>query len=98
SIEDETKQLLHVSTSQQLDVVRWNVVNQDEVACASRQSNKILIFDIGYVSSEPVEVLEKGRSKSSLHECSVHRGLPDIAFTKSDKFRCLWNAEKFYVI
>ncbi|XP_069147804.1 uncharacterized protein [Solanum lycopersicum] len=31
SKEDETNQLLHISTGQQLDVVRWNVSNQDEV-------------------------------------------------------------------
>ncbi|KAE9462269.1 hypothetical protein C3L33_05819, partial [Rhododendron williamsianum] len=29
--EDETKHLLHISTPQQLDVVRWNLANQDEV-------------------------------------------------------------------
>lgn len=27
-----------------------------QVACASRQGNKVPIFDIGYVSSEPIEV------------------------------------------
>ncbi|GMP88188.1 hypothetical protein CsSME_00040261 [Camellia sinensis var. sinensis] len=29
--EDETKHLLHISTCQQLDAVRWNLANQDEV-------------------------------------------------------------------
>lgn len=29
--EDEGKQLLHISTSEQIDVVRWNLTNQDEV-------------------------------------------------------------------
>ena len=27
-----------------------------QVSCASRQGDKVLIFDIGYVSSEPIEV------------------------------------------
>ncbi|XP_077253724.1 transducin/WD40 repeat-like superfamily protein isoform X2 [Tasmannia lanceolata] len=31
SREDETKHLLHLTTHQQLDVVRWNLTNQDEV-------------------------------------------------------------------
>lgn len=29
--EDEVKQLLHIPTRQQLDVIRWNRANQDEV-------------------------------------------------------------------
>ncbi|URE31579.1 hypothetical protein MUK42_03406 [Musa troglodytarum] len=55
SLEDETKDLLHIYTSKALDSVRWNPTNQDEVACASRQHDKVMLFDIGYISSEPVE-------------------------------------------
>ncbi|OVA04812.1 hypothetical protein BVC80_8655g11 [Macleaya cordata] len=86
--EDETKHLLHLSAHQQLDVVRWNIANQDEVACTSMQSNEVLIFDIGYVSSEPVEVLRK-RPTVTVHGCEVPRGLSDIAFTSIDKSRLL---------
>ncbi|KAI3892760.1 hypothetical protein MKW92_022240 [Papaver armeniacum] len=86
--EDDTKHLLHLSTNQQLDVVRWNIANQDEVACTSVQSNEVLIFDIGYVSSEPVEVLRK-RPSVTVHGFEVPRGLSDIAFTSSDKSRLL---------
>ncbi|XP_078443456.1 transducin/WD40 repeat-like superfamily protein [Wolffia australiana] len=86
-LEDEEKQLFHISTMQQLEVVRWNALNQDEVACASRQNNKLPIFDIGYLSSEPTEVLEKGRSKFSPQESNTQGGLCDVAFLKSDKFR-----------
>ncbi|KAI3859756.1 hypothetical protein MKX03_029709 [Papaver bracteatum] len=82
--EDDTKHLLHLSMNQQLDVVRWNIANQDEVACTSVQSNEILIFDIGYVSSEPVEVLRQ-RPTVNVHGSEVPRGLSDIAFTLSDK-------------
>ncbi|KAG5517610.1 hypothetical protein RHGRI_038118 [Rhododendron griersonianum] len=53
--EDETKHLLHISTPQQLDVVRWNLANQDEVACTSMKSSEVHIFDIGYILSDPVE-------------------------------------------
>ncbi|XP_058071386.1 uncharacterized protein LOC131220554 isoform X1 [Magnolia sinica] len=87
-LEDETKHLVHLTTHQQLDVVRWNIANQDEVACASMQSNKILLFDIGYISSEPVEVL-KTRPTFTVHGSEVYNGLSDIAFISSDKSRLL---------
>ncbi|MCD7459695.1 hypothetical protein HAX54_041652 [Datura stramonium] len=88
SKEDETKQLLHISTGQQLDVVRWNVSNQDEVACTSMKSSEICIFDIGYVSSEPVEVLRK-RHTISVHGYNAHRGFSDVAFCSHDGSRLL---------
>ncbi|KAK4375045.1 hypothetical protein RND71_005722 [Anisodus tanguticus] len=72
SKEDETKQLLHISTGQQFDVVRWNVSNQDEVACTSMKSSELCIFDIGYVSDEPVEVLRK-RPTISVHGYNAHK-------------------------
>ncbi|XP_059668874.1 uncharacterized protein LOC132313959 [Cornus florida] len=84
--EDETKHLLHISTHQQLDVVRWNSANQDEVACTSTKSSEVHIFDIGYVSSEPVEVLRM-RPTVSVHGCDVHKVLSDIAFSLTDKSR-----------
>ncbi|ONK81833.1 uncharacterized protein A4U43_C01F33330 [Asparagus officinalis] len=89
SLEDETNYLLHISTSHTLDAVRWNPENQDEVACSSRQNNKVLLYDIGYMSSEPVEVLERGRSKFSQLNDKICNGLSDIAFTSADKSRLL---------
>lgn len=79
--EGETRHLLHLSTDHQLDVVRWNLANQDEVACTSMKSNEVLIFDVGYISSEPVEVLQKR------HTVNAHKGLSDIAFTSTDDSR-----------
>ncbi|KAG9136290.1 hypothetical protein Leryth_003873 [Lithospermum erythrorhizon] len=84
--EDEGKQLLHIDVSQQLDVVRWNLANQDEVACTSTQSSEVKIFDIGYVSSEPVEVLQK-KPSVTIHGCNVLKGLSDIAFPSNDSSR-----------
>uniref|UniRef100_F6GU92 Uncharacterized protein n=1 Tax=Vitis vinifera TaxID=29760 RepID=F6GU92_VITVI len=75
--EGETRHLLHLSTDHQLDVVRWNLANQDEVACTSMKSNEVLIFDVGYISSEPVE----------RHTVNAHKGLSDIAFTSTDDSR-----------
>nr|XP_009419175.2 PREDICTED: uncharacterized protein LOC103999222 [Musa acuminata subsp. malaccensis] len=89
SLEDETKDLLHIYTSKALDSVRWNPTNQDEVACASRQHDKVMLFDIGYISSEPVEVLEKGKSKFSHHTCELYNGLSEIMFASADKSRLL---------
>ncbi|XP_058199403.1 uncharacterized protein LOC131314632 [Rhododendron vialii] len=84
--EDETKHLLHISTPQQLDVVRWNLANQDEVACTSMKSSEVHIFDIGYISSEPVEVLRK---RPTGMKSDVHRGLSDIAFSSNSNSRVL---------
>ncbi|KAE8009168.1 hypothetical protein FH972_005620 [Carpinus fangiana] len=88
SKEDETKHLMHLSLRQQLDVVRWNCTNQDEVACTSTKCNAVLIFDIGYVSSEPVEIL-KTRNTVTVHGSDIHKGLSDIAFTSIDDSRLL---------
>ncbi|XP_027357077.1 uncharacterized protein LOC113866377 [Abrus precatorius] len=81
--EDESKHLMHLSLNQQLDAVRWNPVNQNEVVCASVKSNELLIFDVGYVSSEPVEVL-RTRHTTTVHGSSIHKGLSDVAFTSND--------------
>ncbi|XP_065860156.1 uncharacterized protein [Euphorbia lathyris] len=84
--EDESKHVLHLSLRQQLDVVRWNPANQDEVACTSMKKNDVLIFDISYISSEPVEVLRTKRTVT-VHGSDVHKGLTDIAFSTIDKSR-----------
>ncbi|KAI3461076.1 hypothetical protein Pfo_017739 [Paulownia fortunei] len=86
--EDEAKQLLHISTCQQLDVVRWNLANQDEIACTSMKGSEVHIFDIGYISSEPVEVLRK-RPNITVHGFNVHKGFSDIAFSSDDNSRLL---------
>ncbi|KAM7497244.1 hypothetical protein LguiA_021658 [Lonicera macranthoides] len=86
--EDETKHLLHISTRCQIDVVRWNLSNQDEVACTSTRSSELRIFDIGYISSEPVEVLRL-RPTVNVHGQGVHKGLSDVAFTSNDDSRVL---------
>ncbi|XP_047965682.1 uncharacterized protein LOC125210142 isoform X2 [Salvia hispanica] len=88
SKEDEDKQLLHISTSQQIDVVKWNLANQDEIACTSMRSSEIHIYDIGYISSEPVEVLKK-RPNITVHGLNVHKGFSDIAFSSDDNSRLL---------
>ncbi|KAK1282037.1 hypothetical protein QJS10_CPB22g01437 [Acorus calamus] len=87
-VEDETKHLVHLDAHQQLDVVRWNLTNQDEVACASRNDKKILVYDIGYVTSEPVEVLKK-KTKPTQYGHGVSNGFSDIACTSADKSRLL---------
>ncbi|KAK9029462.1 hypothetical protein V6N11_026578 [Hibiscus sabdariffa] len=79
-LEDESKHLMHLNLERQLDDVQWNVANQDEVACTSMKSNEVLIFDIGYISSKPVEVLRTRRTLSVLGS-EVYKGLCAIAFT-----------------
>ncbi|KAL5764987.1 hypothetical protein ACOSP7_017293 [Xanthoceras sorbifolium] len=86
--EDEGKHVLHISLNQQLDAVRWNLANLDEVACASRKSNDVRIFDIGYISSEPVEVLLTRRAVNVIGS-HVNKGLCDIAFTATDESRLI---------
>ncbi|XP_020992985.1 uncharacterized protein LOC107477138 isoform X1 [Arachis duranensis] len=83
--EDESKHLLHLSLKRQLDTVRWNPINQDEVVCASVKSSEVLIFDVGYVSSEPIEVL-RTRNTATVHGYNGHKGLSDVAFTSNDSW------------
>ncbi|XP_022154068.1 uncharacterized protein LOC111021413 isoform X4 [Momordica charantia] len=87
SSEDEIKHLLHLSLKEQLDFVRWNPANQDEVVCTSMKSKELRIFDIGYISSKPVEVLRARQSINNLGTDN-HKGLSDIAFI-SDNSRLL---------
>lgn len=82
--EDESKHLLHVYLQPQLDAVRWNQANQDEVVCISSKKDEALIFDIGYISSEPVEVLRTKRTLSALGS-KVCKGLCDIATTDNSR-------------
>ncbi|KAK2974783.1 hypothetical protein RJ640_026759 [Escallonia rubra] len=84
--EDERKHLLHIPTRHQIDVVRWNLSNQDEVACASMSGSEVHIFDIGYISHKPVKVLRK-RASVTVHGSDVHKGVSDIAFTSNDDSR-----------
>ncbi|GAB2276983.1 hypothetical protein Dimus_011692 [Dionaea muscipula] len=86
SNEDEAKHLVHLSTKQQLDAVRWNPAHQDEIACTSQRSSEIYIFDVAYVSSEPVEVLRK-RPAVTIHGYDIHKGLSDVAFASTDRSR-----------
>ncbi|XP_054816580.1 uncharacterized protein LOC129316272 [Prosopis cineraria] len=81
--EDESKHVMHLSLNRQLDVVQWNPLNQDEVVCASVKSNEVLIFDVGYISSEPVEVL-RTRQTATVHGSSILKGLSDIALMSND--------------
>ncbi|KAI3791876.1 hypothetical protein L2E82_05740 [Cichorium intybus] len=81
--EDEGKQLLHISLSNSVDVVCWNPTNQDKVACTSLSHNEVHIFDIGYISSEPTEILRK-RPTVTVHGSNVHKGLTDIALFNDD--------------
>ncbi|GFP84948.1 protein tesmin/tso1-like cxc 2 [Phtheirospermum japonicum] len=74
------------SVCQQLDVVRWNLANQDEIACTSMKSSEVHIYDIGYISSEPVEVLRK-RPNITVHGFNVHKGFSDIAFSSDENSR-----------
>ncbi|XP_037447197.1 uncharacterized protein LOC119316906 [Triticum dicoccoides] len=70
-----------------LCAVRWNPGNQDEIVCSSNQTDKVLLFDIGYVSSAPTEVLQKGKTKFHGLCSESRKGLTDVAFTPDGKSR-----------
>ncbi|GJW77571.1 putative WD40/YVTN repeat-like-containing domain-containing protein [Tanacetum coccineum] len=77
--EDEEKKLMHISLKGScISSVRWNPANQDEVACTFMNKNEVSIFDIGYESSEPTEVLST-RPTVCVHGSSARKGLHDIA-------------------
>ncbi|GFP86461.1 probable 1-deoxy-d-xylulose-5-phosphate synthase 2 chloroplastic [Phtheirospermum japonicum] len=84
------------SVCQQLDVVRWNLANQDEIACTSMKSSEVHIYDIGYISSEPVEVLRK-RPNITVHGFNVHKGFSDIAFSSDENSR-MFQILLFYLL
>ncbi|XP_006648796.1 uncharacterized protein LOC102718342 isoform X1 [Oryza brachyantha] len=85
SLPDESSNyLLHISNSMPLCAVRWNPANQDEIVCASRQNDMVLLFDIGCVSSRPTEILRKGRSRYPVLS-EFRKGLTDVAFSSDDK-------------
>ncbi|KAH9302172.1 hypothetical protein KI387_013755, partial [Taxus chinensis] len=84
---DETRPIVEVSTCERLDAVHWNPTNQDEVGCVSERNGKVLLFDIGYESSKPSQVLER-KLNPSMQENMEHFGLTDLAFSCRDKFRC----------
>lgn len=88
SMPDESSNyVLHISNRIPLNAVRWNPGNQDEIACTSSQSDNVFLFDIGYVSSTPTEVLHKGKSKFSSLYSEYCKSLTDITFTSDDKSR-----------
>ncbi|XP_066318777.1 uncharacterized protein [Miscanthus floridulus] len=88
SMPDESSNyVLHISNRIPLNAVRWNPGNQDEIACTSSQSDKVFLFDIGYVSSAPTEVLHKGKSKFPALYSESCKSLTDITFTSDDKSR-----------
>nr|XP_027191248.1 uncharacterized protein LOC101498313 isoform X2 [Cicer arietinum] len=81
--EDESKLLLHLSPDRQLDVVKWNPLNQNEVLCASLKRNVLLIFDVAYLLSEPIEVL-RTRHTATVNGSNIPIGLSDVAFASND--------------
>ncbi|CAN0902074.1 hypothetical protein LINGRAHAP2_LOCUS21773 [Linum grandiflorum] len=86
SEEDESKLVLHLQLELQLSAVRWNPANQDEVACTSSKSDEVRIFDIGYVSSQPAQVL-RARKNVTISGSQIRKGLTDIAFSTNDESR-----------
>ncbi|KAK2382157.1 Transducin/WD40 repeat superfamily protein [Trifolium repens] len=81
--EDESKLLLHLSPDQQLDVVKWNPLNQNEVLCASLKRNGLLIFDVEYMMSEPIEEL-RTRHTATVNGSNIPKGLTDVAFASNE--------------
>ncbi|KAM0896630.1 hypothetical protein ACQ4PT_023067 [Festuca glaucescens] len=85
--DDSSNYVLHISNQLPLCAVRWNPGNQDEIVCSSSQSDKVSLFDIGYVTSVPTEILQKGKTKFHALCSESRKGLTDLAFTSDDKSR-----------
>ncbi|GJN21455.1 hypothetical protein PR202_gb08931 [Eleusine coracana subsp. coracana] len=68
-----------------------------QVACTSSQSEKIFLFDIGYVSSAPTEILQKGKSKFPALYSESRKSLTDLAFASDDKSRTVKRAVDNFV-
>uniref|UniRef100_A0A0E0K1T1 Uncharacterized protein n=1 Tax=Oryza punctata TaxID=4537 RepID=A0A0E0K1T1_ORYPU len=78
---ESSNYLLYISNLMPLCAVRWNPANQDEIVCVSRQTDMVLLFDIGCVSSMPTE---KGRSRYPVLS-EFRKGLTDVTFSSDDK-------------
>ncbi|KAJ8452532.1 hypothetical protein Cgig2_000121 [Carnegiea gigantea] len=57
-----------------------------QIACSSLKSSEIHIFDVAYVSSDPVEVLRR-RPVVTIHGSNIHKGFSDVMFTSSGDSR-----------
>ncbi|KAF8041160.1 hypothetical protein BT93_B3167 [Corymbia citriodora subsp. variegata] len=86
SKEVEPKHVMHISSPEQLDVVRWNVAYPNEVVCSSLKNNEISLYDIGYVSSEPVEIL-KTRPSLNARGSDIQKGFSDITFAPTNALK-----------
>ncbi|GFP85847.1 protein tesmin/tso1-like cxc 2 [Phtheirospermum japonicum] len=56
------------SVCQQLDVVWWNLANQDEIACTSMKSREVHIYDIA--CNVDIRLVYAGAEKETQHHCS----------------------------
>ncbi|CAK8575886.1 unnamed protein product [Lathyrus sativus] len=81
--EDQSKLLLHLSPDHQLDVVKWNPLDQNKVLCASMKRNVLLIFDVTYMTSEPIDEL-RTRNTTTVSGSNTSKGLSDVAFASND--------------
>ncbi|KAG6490334.1 hypothetical protein ZIOFF_051624 [Zingiber officinale] len=78
-----TKEFIHISVGQALDSVRWNPINQDEVACATRENHHICLINIFHFSSKEAQVLCSQKDHTMEHA----NGLSEVLFASDDKSR-----------
>lgn len=76
--------IVHFATSLKFWLNEGGYFRLSQVACTTMNSKSLLIFDIGYISSDPVEVLSKRRALTGF---SVEKGFSDIAFSSTSASR-----------
>ncbi|KAG6511328.1 hypothetical protein ZIOFF_029388 [Zingiber officinale] len=84
---NEAKDLVHISKGHELDSIRWNPNDQHEVVCASRQNNNILLFDITYISPDPVQVVLGAGKRGLIHSWDLRGGRQSHAFQSHNQVR-----------
>ncbi|GFP99618.1 1-deoxy-d-xylulose-5-phosphate synthase 1 chloroplastic [Phtheirospermum japonicum] len=72
-----------------------SALHKKRIACTSMKSSEVHIYDIGYISSEPVEVLRK-RPNITVHGFNVHKGFSDIAFSSDENSRSITRISPFW--
>ncbi|WJX30926.1 hypothetical protein P8452_19413 [Trifolium repens] len=81
--EDELMQLSHVTTDmRQINSIRWNPADQNEIACGSRRFHNLHIYDC-YAPTEPPKIKCKRRADHEIEDWMP--GLSDVAFASTNE-------------
>lgn len=62
---DNAQELLAIDSSHQNDSVKWNPLNQNEIACAGTKLPDVRLYDLQVCQNSPTEILRQSRDPGS---------------------------------